>query len=90
MSLIQDGHLGGFITGGDPDTFDPVVWQDLVDNFKPRNLIDIGCGEGHAIKWFVDNGVDAIGIEGSIKALENSPVKDRIILHDYTQGSIQS
>jgi SAM-dependent methyltransferase len=86
MSLIQDGHLGGFITGGDPDTFDPVVWQDLIKNFKPSNMIDIGCGEGHAIKWFVDNGVDAIGIEGSTKALENSPVKDRIIIHDYTKG----
>ena len=86
MSLIQDGHLGGFIAGGDPDTFDPVVWQDLIKGFKPRNLIDIGCGEGHAIKWFVDNGVDGIGIEGSTKALENSPVKDRITIHDYTKG----
>ena len=86
MSLVQDGHLGGFIQGGDPDTFDPVVWQDLIENFKPRNLIDIGCGEGHAIKWFVDNGVDAIGIEGSTKALENSSVKDRIVIHDYTKG----
>lgn len=86
MSLIQDGHLGGFIAGGDPDTFDPVVWQELINQFKPRNLIDIGCGEGHAIKWFVDNGVDGIGIEGSTKALINSPVKDRIIIHDFTKG----
>jgi SAM-dependent methyltransferase len=84
--LIQDGHLGGFIQGGDPDTYDPAIWQKLIDTFHPKNLIDIGCGEGHAIKWFIDNGVDAIGIEGSRKALQNSPVKDRIILHDYTQG----
>ena len=86
MILVQDGHLGGFVQGGDPDTFDPVVWQDLINNFKPCNLIDVGCGEGHAIKWFVDNGVDAIGVEGSYKALEKSPVKDRIIIHDYTKG----
>lgn len=86
MSLVFDGHLGGFIAGGDPDTFDPAVWQDLIKEFKPRNMIDIGCGEGHAIKWFVDNGVDGIGIEGSTKALENSPVKDRITIHDYTKG----
>jgi len=84
--LVQDGHLGGFIQGGDPDTFDPVVWSELINTFKPRNLIDIGCGEGHAIKWFADNGIDAIGIEGSPKALENSPVKDRIVLHDFTKG----
>ena len=86
MSLVFDGHLGGFIQGGDPDTFDPVVWKDLIKEFKPSNMIDIGCGEGHAIKWFVDNGVDWIGIEGSTKALENSPVKDRITIHDYTKG----
>lgn len=86
MSLIQDGHLGGFISGGDPDTFDPVVWQNLINQFKPTNLIDIGCGEGHAIRWFVDNGVDAIGVEGSVKALGNSPVRDRITIHDYTEG----
>jgi SAM-dependent methyltransferase len=86
MSLVADGHLGGFITGGDPDTFDPVVWQDLVNRFKPQNLVDIGCGEGYAVEWFVNNGVDAIGIEGSTKALEKSPVKDRIIIHDFTTG----
>ena len=86
MILVQDGHLGGFVQGGDPDTYDPVIWQKLIDTFQPKNLIDIGCGEGHSVKWFVDKGVDAIGIEGSAKALNNSPVKDRIILHDYTKG----
>jgi SAM-dependent methyltransferase len=86
MILVQDGHLGGFVQGGDPDTYDPIVWQKLIDTFQPKNLIDIGCGEGHAIKWFMDNGVDAIGIEGSYKALEHSPVKDKIMIHDYTQG----
>lgn len=87
MSLIQDGHLGGFIQGGDPDTYDPVVWQQLVDQFKPKSVIDVGCGEGHALKWFRDSGVeDVLGVEGSTKALENSPIKDRIMIHDFTQG----
>ena len=29
MILVQDGHLGGFVQGGDPDTYDPIVWQKL-------------------------------------------------------------
>lgn len=84
--LVQDGHLGGFIRGGDPDTCDPVIWQKLIDTFKPKNLIDIGCGEGHAVKWFNDHGVDAIGIDGSYETLKNSPIKDRIIIHDFTKS----
>jgi|688.fasta_scaffold03825_16 hypothetical protein len=86
MELVMDGHLGGFVRGGDPDTYDTAVWSELIKAFNPKNLIDIGCGEGHSVKWFADHGVDSVGIEGSPIALENSPVKDRIILHDYTKG----
>jgi SAM-dependent methyltransferase len=88
MSLVCDGHLGGFITGGDPDTFDPVVWMDIVKKFTPRTMLDIGCGEGHAVKWFLDHGVEAIGVDGSKLALDNSPVQDRILIHDFTQGPL--
>lgn len=86
MSLVADGHLGGFIAGGDPDTFDPVVWDQLVETFCPTSVLDVGCGEGHAMKWFLDKGIDAMGIEGSVKALRGSPVKDRIMIHDFTSG----
>lgn len=88
MSLVLDGHLGGFVTGGDPDTFDPAIWSELLAVFKPSSIIDIGCGEGHALKWFKDNGIeDILGVEGSTKALESSPVKDRIMIHDFTEGT---
>jgi len=35
---------------------------------QPRNLIDLGCGNGDFAKWFLDHGVDAYGIEGSMEA----------------------
>jgi len=89
MKLVCDGHLGGFVSGGDPDTYDPVVWQNIVNKYNPRTVLDIGCGEGHAIKWFLDNGVEAYGVDGSSLVLEGSNVKERIFIHDFTQGKIQ-
>ena len=88
VPLITDDHLGGFIRGGDPDTIDPAVWRWLVRTYGPRSVIDIGCGEGHALWWFREKaGIkDVVGVEGSAKALEHSPLADRIILHDYTTG----
>lgn len=86
--LVCDGHLGGFIAGGDPDTYDPIVWQLLINKYKPCTMLDIGCGEGHAVKWFLDNGVDAYGVDGSTLALSESPVKERIAIHDFTTGTI--
>lgn len=87
MSLVADGHLGGFISGGDRDTFDPKVWEILLEGFKPKSVIDIGCGEGHSLKWFNDHGIeDVMGVEGSAKALMGSPIKDKIMLHDFTTG----
>lgn len=89
MQLVCDGHLGGFIAGGDPDTYDPGVWQHINEKYKPQTLLDIGCGEGHAVKWFLDNGVDAYGVDGSELALSGSPVKDRMVVHDFTKGIIK-
>ena len=89
MNLVCDGHLGGFIAGGDPDTFDPIVWKDIVNKYSPRTMLDIGCGEGHAIKWFLDNEVQAYGVDGSELVLNGSSVKERIFIHDFTRGAIR-
>lgn len=88
MKLVCDGHLGGFVAGGDPDTFDPIVWKDIVNKYNPKTMLDIGCGEGHAIKWFLDNNVKACGVDGSELVLEGSDVKNRIFIHDFTKGTI--
>jgi len=86
IELIRDGHLGGFIRGGDVDTFDPILWDRLIQDYQLTSIIDVGCGEGWSTKHFKDQGLDALGIEGSRLAIDNSPVKDLIIQHDYTTG----
>ena len=37
----------------------------IVELFQPETLVDVGCGIGDFVKWFQDNGVEAVGIEGT-------------------------
>jgi cyclopropane fatty-acyl-phospholipid synthase-like methyltransferase len=77
-------YLGGYVVGGDENTYATETWDWMIDN-DIKSIIDIGCGEGHSTKYFFDKGCEVLGIEGSIKAINNSPIKNKLILHDYTQ-----
>lgn len=64
MTYVERGHLGGYIEGGDEATYYPDLWRSLVDDHGVGRIIDLGCGEGHAVDFFRGLGVDAVGIEG--------------------------
>lgn len=81
----KKGHLGGYIPNGDPNTYSHEVWDWMIQN-GIKSVIDVGCGEGHSTKYFLDKGIEVIGIEGGENAYNNSPVKEKLILHDYTEG----
>jgi 2-polyprenyl-3-methyl-5-hydroxy-6-metoxy-1,4-benzoquinol methylase len=36
------------------------------------SIADFGCGTGRCVKWFVDNGYDAVGVDIASNALEES------------------
>ena len=80
--------LGGNIKGGDEMTFAPEVWDYLIETFKPKSICDVGCGEGHLMKYFFDKGIEVFGIEGMAENKQNAPleIKDKIAVHDYTSG----
>jgi SAM-dependent methyltransferase len=73
-------HLGGYLKGGDSGSYNPDLWAWLLRYRKVRSVIDVGCGEGHAIQWFRDHGCRVLGVEGI-----EQPDPD-IVQHDYTQG----
>lgn len=82
-------HLGGCILGqpngvGDIDTWVPQIWDRLIEDKKIKSVIDVGCGGGYSLKYFLKKGIDGLGIEGLRVAREVSPVKDKIYIHDYT------
>jgi hypothetical protein len=94
FTFINRGHLGGFIQhdgehpNGDPATYTPVVWDYLVEHYAPKTVLDIGCGEGHAVKYLRSKGVAAYGVEGCQDAWR-SMVCDpaHVIVHDFTQSA---
>lgn len=79
-------HLGGCVIEGDGGTFAPQVWDKLLEMYNFKTVIDVGCGAGHSLKYFLDKHLDGIGVEGYREAINRSPVKANIVFHDYTLG----
>lgn len=73
-------HLGGYIVGGDESTMYPELWEWLVRDHLVHSVIDVGCGEGWALRYFERMGCAVLGIDG---VPQEHP---RIIKHDYTMG----
>lgn len=78
------GHLGG--CSSHRGTFVPVVWDKMIEFYNIKSVIDVGCGYGHSLKYFLEKGLDGIGIEGWDWAINESLVKDHVVKHDYTLG----
>jgi SAM-dependent methyltransferase len=87
MKMIREGHLGGFIEGGDPMTWCAEVWRMLLAE-GVRSVIDVGCGAGYASEWFYDRGCVVTGIDGSETAERMFRVPLRFVRHDYTSGPL--
>ena len=52
--------------------------------FHPRSVIEIGCGMGMVIEWFIMHEIPAIGYERSMIPRNLSPVKAAIQRADFT------
>lgn len=75
-------HLGGYTEDGDPATYFPDLWDWLVDEQGVRSVIDVGCGEGTALRHFRKRGCRVLGVDGVWQ-----PDGD-ILCHDYTGGPL--
>jgi SAM-dependent methyltransferase len=54
----------------------------LIELAKPRSVLDIGCGTGEAVKDFRSHGIEALGVEGSLSAIQRSSCREFIRQHD--------
>jgi SAM-dependent methyltransferase len=82
-------HLGGNAIEHDPYTHCPEAWRYLCRRFNPRNVLDVGCGNGQAMRWFRDHGVGAVGIDGLEANAELAADAGPVIVHDLTDGPIK-
>lgn len=76
--------LGGNIIYGDIHSSCPVLWRYLVERFGVRSVLDVGCGEGHAVLFFHRLGLVAHGIEGLAHNVIRAVTP--IALHDLLTG----
>jgi SAM-dependent methyltransferase len=76
--FATDGHLGGYIPGGDKATSFPELWSWLVAEQGVQSVLDVGCGEGHALDYFAGLGIHARGIDGIAQDRQD------FIHHDFT------
>lgn len=86
---VQRGHLGGCYlnnNNGDLGSWAPPLWDRLIDFTNAKSIVDVGCGGGYSLKYFIDKGLDGLGIDGLEEVLQHSPVSERIVIHDYTKG----
>ncbi|MBT4277628.1 class I SAM-dependent methyltransferase [Candidatus Falkowbacteria bacterium] len=57
----------------------------LIKYFKPKNVIDVGCGAGIYLREFMNQGVEVLGYDGSPAALKESLIGDKLKLHDLSK-----
>jgi SAM-dependent methyltransferase len=58
------------------------ILAEVLGIFKPRSILDVGCGTGQALNFFKEHGVEALGIEGSRVARMNSQYPSCILTAD--------
>lgn len=88
--MIKDGHLGGYIRGGDPGTWCPNLWTFAVRELGVQSMLDVGCGEGHSTRFFQELGCQSHGVDGCPKAIADSVLPGQVSLHDFCTGSFEA
>lgn len=58
------------------------VLELVIDELNPKSVLDVGCGVGNSLKYYLANNIDAWGVENSSLAISRSSVKERIIRHN--------
>lgn len=78
-------HVGGNQIGGNAQTFYPELWAWLVKEYGVKTVLDVGCGEGHALREFRKLGCLAIGCDGAPRNVAIARVGDYVAhCHDLT------
>lgn len=79
MRLARDSRFDGSelcMASGCPRR----ILDAVIDKWRPRTFLDVGCGVGLAMRHVMSQGVECVGLEGSDAAVSVSPVRHLIRL----------
>jgi 2-polyprenyl-3-methyl-5-hydroxy-6-metoxy-1,4-benzoquinol methylase len=54
----------------------------VISELKPKSVLDVGCGVGYSLNYYLSKMIDGWGVENSTMAISNSVVKERIIKYN--------
>lgn len=57
----------------------------IIAELNPSSVLDVGCGTGKSLQYFLNQNIDAIGIENSELAISLSGISDKIIRHNLNK-----
>ena len=83
---IKEKGLGGYKPNTPWMYKHPNVWTWLALEIGVKSVIDIGCAEGHVLKFFKFLGCKVHGVDGCKYAYNHNLVKENVALHDYRTG----
>lgn len=58
----------------------------MLELYRPRSVLDLGCGVGRTLDYLMDRGVDAVGVEGSRLAIARARRAERIVRFDLARS----
>jgi SAM-dependent methyltransferase len=50
----------------------------VIEHYRPKSVLDVGCGTGQSLDYFLSKGIDAWGVEGSKLAIKKARHPERI------------
>jgi SAM-dependent methyltransferase len=84
MHIFKDSRFGEselWMASSQPK----VLLDAVLERWKPRNVLDVGCGTGWTVQYVASKGIECVGLEGSSAAIAASPVKQVIRLVNLNQ-----
>jgi SAM-dependent methyltransferase len=85
IKLTKDSTFTGKHEMAQCSLFPKNVLDIILRDIKPKSLLDVGCGTGSSLNYFIENGVDAWGVENSDLAIKMSKNSNKITKHNLNK-----
>ena len=82
----ENSHFGG-LTNYDPMGISNNTFNFMMGGLAVKSLIDVGCGKGISAKYFYDQGVKVLCVDGLHEAVNQTVLpRNRVVEHDFSRG----